>query len=159
MAEEERKDFQDLCACIGFVVVTWAFAEQSLDRIVSVIYDQCGGSTITKNTPWSLKPKIDFLRQAFKQFVALQPYAEQGNEILDSLSALSQQRHNLVHGVVTRINLEDGIFPIEKFDYRNKTLEKIQFDPIAFPQLAQDLVDLGKTITLFDHALRLRFRS
>jgi hypothetical protein len=158
MAEEESKDFQDLCACIGFVVVNWGLAEQSLDMIISVIYDQCGGSTITKDRPWSLKLKIKFLRQAFKQFVALQPYVEQGNEILDSLIALSQKRHNLVHGVVTGINLEDGIFPIEKFDYRNNTLEKVQFDPKAFPKLAQDLVDLGKTITQFGHALGLRFR-
>jgi hypothetical protein len=158
MAEEEIQDFQALCACIGFVMVNWALAEQSLDMIVSVIYDQCGGSTITKDKPWALKAKIDFLRKAFKQFVALQPYAEQGNKILNSLIALSEKRHNLVHGVVTGINLEDGVFPIEKFDYRNNTLKKIQFDPKAFPNLAQDLVDLGKTITQFGHALGLRFR-
>jgi hypothetical protein len=132
MAEEESKDFQDLCACIGFVVVNWALAEQSLDMIISVIYDQCGGSTIMKDKPWALKRKIRFLKLAFKQFVVLHPYAEQGIEILESLIAISEKRHNLVHGVVTGINLEDGIFPIEKLDYRNKTVENIQFDPKGF---------------------------
>jgi len=158
MAEEEIQDFQALCACIGIVVVNWALAQQSLDMIVSVIYDQCGGSTIMNDKPWALKRKIKFLKLAFKQFVVLQPYAEQGITILDSLIAISEKRHNLVHGVVTGINLEDGIFPIEKFDYRINTLEKIQFDPKAFPELAQDLVDLGKTITQFGHALELRLR-
>ena len=76
----------------------------------------------------------------------------------NSLIALSETRHNLVHGVVTAINLEHGIFPMEKFDYRNNTLKDIQFDPKAFPKLAQDLLDLGKTITQFGHALRLHLQ-
>ena len=50
---EEVDNFQSLCAAIGFVVVNWALAEQSLDYTVETIYKECGGNTLEKQLPQS----------------------------------------------------------------------------------------------------------
>ena len=149
MAEEDISDFPKSLNLYRICRSEFDIAEQSLDMIISLVYDECGGSTISKTRPWALGDKIKFLRKAFKRFVVLYPYAEQGIEILDSVEAISKKRHDLVHGVVKNVTLENGVFPIEKLDYRNNNVKNIQFDPKAFPNLAQELLDLGKPITEF----------
>lgn len=156
---DEDKDVQSLCASIGFVVVNWALAEQSLDMFISVIYNKCGGNTVVRQMPHSFQRKVEFLRKAFRKLIVLQEYAGEGNQLLDRMQALSQKRHDLVHGVVVSIDLVNGVFPIDKLDYtaQGHIFRQIAFDPKAFPQLAQDLLDLGRDLPRFGKVLSDRF--
>ena len=158
--EEDHKDFEALCALIGFIVVNWALIEQSFDLWVELIYANCGGTTISKEVPRSLKHKIKFARKAFKTFPVLQPYVEEGDKLLDRIQALSKNRHDLVHGVVTSISQVNGVFPIDKLDYstQGNIIRRIHFDPNSFPKLADELVVLGRDTPIFGRKLSDRLK-
>lgn len=157
---EEIDDFRSLCAAIGFVVVNWALAEQSLDFTVETIYNKCAGNTFEKQLPRSFQRKVKFLRKAFRTSVALHVYAEDGNKLLDRMVPLAQQRHDLVHGVVVSIETVNGRFPIDKLDYQAQEhiMRRIEFDPNTFDGLTQELLNLGKDLTFFGTALAQRFQ-
>ena len=157
---EEVDDFKSLCAAIGFVVVNWALAEQSLDFTVETIYNKCPGNTIEKQLPHSFQRKVKFLRKAFRTSVALQVYAEDGNKLLDRMVPLAQQRHDFVHGVVVSIESVNGRFPIDKLDYQAQEyiMRRIEFDQNTFDGLAQELLNLGRDLTIFGTSLIQRFQ-
>ncbi len=157
---EEIDDFSSLCTAIGFVVVNWALAEQSLDFTVETIYSKCAGNTIEKQLPRSFQRKVKFLRKAFSTSVALHVYAKDGNKLLDRMEPLAQQRHDLVHGVVVSIESVNGRFPIDKLDYKAQEhiMRRIEFDPKAYDSLVQELLNLGKDLTLFGSTLVQRFQ-
>jgi len=157
---EETDEFRSLCAAIGFVVVNWALAEQSLDFMVETIYNKCAGNTIEEQLPHSFQRKVKFLRKAFRTRVALQIYAEDGNKLLNCMVPLAQQRHDLVHGVVVSIESVNGRFPIDKLDYQAQEhiMRRIDFDPNAFDGLVQELLNLGRDLTRFGTALAQRFQ-
>jgi hypothetical protein len=153
-------DFRSLCASIGFVVVNWALAEQSLDFTVETIYTQCAGHTIEKQLPRAFQRKVEFLRKAFRTSAALHVYVEDGNNLLDRMVLLSKKRHDLVHGVVVSIESVNGRFPIDKLDYKAQEhiIRRIEFDPNTFDVLVDDLLKLGKDLTRFGTALAKRFQ-
>lgn len=154
---EQIDDFSSLCTAIGFVVVNWALAEQSLDFTVDTIYNKCAGNTFEKQLPRSFQRKVEFLRKAFRTSVALQVYAEEGNKLLDRMEPLAQQRHDLVHGVVVSIDSVNGKFPIDKLDYKAQEyiMRRIEFDPTTFDDLTQKLLDLGGDLARFGTALSI----
>jgi hypothetical protein len=156
---EASDDFQSLCTVIGFVVVNWALAEQSLDFTVQVIYEECAGKDLEKDLPRSFQRKVKFLRKAFQSRAALQVYAEDGNKLLDRMVSLAGQRHDLVHGVVVSTEAVNGSFPIDKLDYvaQQHIMRRIEFDPNTAEVLYQDLLDLGRDLTLFGTELARRF--
>jgi len=156
---EEPDEFQSLCALIGFVVVNWALAEQSLDFTVETIYKECAGNTWEKKLPRSFQHKVEFLRKMFQTTAALQVYAEDGNKLLDRMVPLSKTRNDLVHGVVMSIEAVNGKFPIAKLDTKAQEhiVRHIEFDPSTFDALAQDLVDVGGDLGRFGTMLVQRF--
>jgi hypothetical protein len=115
---EQFDDFQSLCAAIGFIVLNWALAEQSLDLTVETIYTKYAGNTLAKTLPRPFQQKVEFLRKAFETRLALHSYAAEGNKLLDRMEALATQRNDLVHGVVTSVETVDGKFLFGKLDYQ-----------------------------------------
>jgi hypothetical protein len=158
--DEQFDDFNSLCTVIGFVVVNWALAEQSLDFTVETIYSKCAGNTLEKQLPRSFQRKVKFLRKAFRTSAALQVYAKDGNKLLDRMEPIAQQRHDLVHGVVVSIESVNGRFPIDKLDYKAQehAMRHIEFDPENVDALFQALVDLGRHLTLFGNSIANRFQ-
>ena len=158
---EEVDNFQSLCAAIGFVVVNWALAEQSLDYTVETIYKECGGNTLEKQLPQSFQRKVKFLRKMFRTSVALQRYADDGNKLLDRMVPLSKTRNDLIHGVVVSIEKVNGRFPIDKLDTQAQEhiVRRIEFDPSTFDTLTNELISLGKDLIVFGTSLAQRFRS
>ena len=157
---EENDDFRSLCASIGFVVVNWTLAEQSLDFMVERIYTKCAGNTIEKQLPRTFQSKVKFLRKAFGTRVALQVYAEAGNTLLDRMGPLAKHRHELVHGVVVSIETVNGRFPIDKLEYQAQEhiIRRIEFDPNTLDGLFDDLLKLGNDLTRFGTELAQRFQ-
>jgi hypothetical protein len=157
---DEFDDFNSLCLTIGFVVVNWALAEQSLDFTVETIYSKCAGNSMEKELPRSFQKKVKFLRKAFRTSVALQTYADDGNRLLDRMEALATRRHDLVHGVVVSIESVNGTFPIDKLDYKSQqhVMRRLDFDTKAIDGLFTELLSVGKDITLFGGSLAQRFQ-
>jgi hypothetical protein len=76
------------------------------------------------------------------------------------MEPLAQQRHDWVHGVVVSIESVNGRFPIAKLDYRAQEhiIRQIEFDPIVYDIFVQELLSLGKDLTLFGNTLVERFQ-
>jgi hypothetical protein len=125
-----------------------------------LIYKKCAGNTIEKQLPRSFQRKVKFLRKAFSTSIALQVYAENGNNLLDRMEPLAQQRHALVHGVVVSIESVNGRLPVDKLDYQAQEhiMRWIEFDPNTFDGLTQELLNLGRDLTRFGTALAQRFQ-
>lgn len=156
---DEKEEFESLCTLIGFVVVNWALAEQSLDHLVETIYAQCGGEcggeSFDKEIPRSFDRKVKFLRKAFRKSAPLQVFAEDGNKLLNRMVPLSKKRHDLVHGVVVSIEAVNGTFPIDKLDYvgQKNIMRRIEFNPQSIDALIGELLELGGDMARFGTAL------
>ena len=73
---------------------------------------------------------------------------------------MSQKRHDLVHGVVVSIKSINGTSPIDKLDYQahEHIMQPIEFGPTTFDAIAQELLDLGKGLTVFGRSRAEKFR-
>lgn len=158
---KENEDFNSLCTAIGFIVINWALAEQSLDLLVETIHRECAGKDIERNLPRAFSHKVRFLRKMFDKSVALQTFAEEGMKLLDRMESLAETRHDLVHGVVVSIETVNGKFPIDKLDYgtQEHAIRRIEFDPATYDDLTNKLVVLGKDLTMLGTSLGKRFQS
>jgi len=56
--------------------------------------------TIKRKVPGTIKAKISFLQKSFYKFVVLKDFKPQAFELLQSVSNLSEQKHDFVHGVI-----------------------------------------------------------
>lgn len=64
-------DLETLFKVIGFVVVQWGSAEQSLDLMVANIFHCFNGDPSLKKRPRNLEPKVKFLQERFAEFPEL----------------------------------------------------------------------------------------
>ena len=67
-------DIETLFKAVGFVVVQWGFAEQSLDLLVANIFNFFSEHPSLKRRPTNLEPKIEFLRGCFATIPALEQF-------------------------------------------------------------------------------------
>jgi hypothetical protein len=109
-------DLESLYKAIGFVVVHWGGAEQSLDIIVAAIFHLEDGSPLFKKRPKMLADKLDFLSKCFLQLPWLDQFRSEGELLLSSFASTGKKRHDLVHGAIANLSLEDGAFIFAKFD-------------------------------------------
>ena len=146
MSEDgELKDFENLCAAIGFISVNWALTENFMDSVVLAIYQDFGGRKIERSIPRSLNKKIDFCRKAIRRLPSFSRYGVALLPLLNDMETLSEKRHDFIHGVVTNIKRDpDGTFPIMRLIYgrHEHTMREIKFDPNDFPGLVQDIQKL-----------------
>lgn len=142
-------DFQSICTVIGFVEVNWALFEQSLDCIVLTAHRDLGASKIERRLPRTYAAKSEFLKKAFSHVVVLNPLKSEANALLDKSDVLSKKRNDLTHGVVTHIEIKDGVYNFSKIDYvgSDHSYRDFSFDPNEFPTLAQELLYLGGEVT------------
>lgn len=147
--EIDISDFQSLCAAIGFIEVNWALFEQSLDYIVITAHRDLGGSAIERKLPKTYSAKSEFLKKAFSKIVVLNPLKGEALEIFAKSDALSKKRNDLTHGVVTDVEVKDGVYNFSKIDYvgSDHSYRDFVFNPNDFPCLAQELTELGSLVT------------
>jgi hypothetical protein len=142
-------DFQSLCTVIGFVEVTWALFEQSLDCIVLNTHRDLGASAIEKRLPKNYAAKSAFLKKAFANVIVLNPLKSEAYALLDKSDVVAKKRNDLTHGVLTRVEMKDGVYSFSKIDYVgfDHSYRDFSFDPNDFPILAEELMDLGIEVT------------
>lgn len=61
--ENADKDLVNLYTAVGFVVVQWGQAEQSLDLAVSTLYQYYKGASYAKRMPRMLAHKLKFIKE------------------------------------------------------------------------------------------------
>ena len=107
---EPGSDIEQLFKAVGFVVVQWGNAEQSLDLLVVALFSRYEGHELLKRRPKQLDVKMKFLRECFAEFPELLPFKAECDDLLIRFEALSQRRHDVVHGAIDAVSAEDGVF-------------------------------------------------
>jgi len=153
--DDQYPDFDALCQAVGFMVLTWAHVEQILDAAIAVVFQNCGGNKINQQIPRNLKSKLVFMRKSLRKISVLEPFQEQGLALMDRISNMKRQRHDVVHGVVTSRTSADGTFEFRRLNVKDTMhhVESSDFDLKKFPALARDLSDLGTDMVQFCQAL------
>jgi len=72
---EPGSDIETLFRTVGFVVVQWGCAEQTLDMIVSMIYHRYNTHSLPKKRPSFLTHKTKFLRKCFNEYPEIQLFS------------------------------------------------------------------------------------
>ena len=99
-------DIETLFKAVGFVVVQWGYAEQSLDLMVAAIFRCFEGNSLLKRRPQNLELKIDFLRECFAQLPELALFKVESDEFLARFSVAGKKRNDLVHGAIAKLSAE-----------------------------------------------------
>lgn len=124
----EQDDYHALCMAVGFVVVNWAIAEHSLDGWVAITYHDHGGKDLAKRIPKALSAKVEFLTECFQKAESLAAYKDEALSILARVTDLSEKRHDLVHGAITSVSADNGVFFLTRLDFERHAISVRQVD-------------------------------
>jgi len=138
-----------LFKAVGFVVIQWGQAEQSLEMIVAMLYQSLGGKPLTNRIPVLLTPKLEFVEKCLTSLPPLHQFKSEGDALIRKFEELSQRRHDLIHGAVASLSIEDGGFSFIKLDVKDgfHVARPVRFESSEFPKLTKDLIDLGAAST------------
>jgi len=148
-------ELDSLFKAVGFVVVQWGQAEQSLDLAIAILYQNLGGKQCSKRLPRMLEPKLEFLRKCLSQIPALARFQGEGEALVANFRKLSEKRHDIIHGAIASVSATNGAFMFAKLDIKDDihVLREFRFDAADFPALTRGLIDLGAQTTAFARRL------
>lgn len=132
---------------VGFIVVQWGHCEQSLELLATTLFREYGGNTLPKRKrmPRQLSEKLAFVKECAAEIPALKPFRIDIENLTSKFEALTQKRHDLVHGALTDDPVIDGVYSFIRLETHPDIHEvkEFQYDLKAFPSLAKSLVRLG----------------
>lgn len=140
-------DIDTLFKAVGFVVVQWGFAEQSLDLMVANIFHSFDGHPLLKRRPTNLEKKVEFLRECFAKIPELGHFKAESDALLTRFSVAGKKRNDLVHGAIADLSAENGAFTLLKIDVVPKehhSIRSVILDDANWPALRRELLALGR---------------
>jgi len=145
----DNEELDALFKAVGFVVVQWGQAEQSLEMIVAMLYQSLGGKPLVKRIPVLLTPKLEFVQKCLIRLPTLQRFKAEGDALVEKFEQLSQKRHDLIHGAIASVSMDKGGFQFAKLDVKDgfHVVREFRFESAEFPKLTKDLIDLGADAT------------
>ncbi|MHB8455889.1 MAG: hypothetical protein ACYDDO_14615 [Acidiferrobacterales bacterium] len=163
LAMENTDEYHSLCAAIGYVAINWAITEHALDGWIAMIFHNLGGKHIHPEIPRSFTKKSEFLTTCFKRIEALSSLRDEASHLLQTASNLSKVRNDLIHGAITSITSNNGVYEFAKLDYEKQMhavrmvhLNLKKFDDLGkrFVDLGSEIADLGIRISLIAQPFR-----
>lgn len=141
----EEENLDALYKTVGFVVIQWGQAEQSLDLAVNTLFQACGGHALAKKMPKMLETKIKFVRDCLVSMDKLKPLKDLGENLLKEFEELKPRRDELIHGAISSLEVVDGKAHFLKLETRkdHHQYREFQFDLNEFPEFSGRLVELG----------------
>ena len=137
-------DLESLYIAVGFIVIQWGQAEQSLDLIVSTLSLAYHGKKV-KRLPVMLETKIGFVRKCIASTPEIAQSSGDLEALLQEFESLAPMRHDLVHGAITSITPSSQGFTFLKLDSDkeyNSTRVVLLSGP-DFPSLRRRLLRLA----------------
>jgi hypothetical protein len=132
---------------VGFIVIQWGHCEQSLELLVTTLFREYGGNALPKRNrmPKQLSEKLAFVKECATEIPSLKPFRTEIENLASKFEALTQKRHDLVHGALTDDPVIDGVYSFIRLETHPDIHEvkDFQYDLKAFPFLAKALVGLG----------------
>jgi hypothetical protein len=145
MNTNKDDDLVSLFKIIGFVVIQWGQAEQSLDLIVATFFRSYGGKNLVRRLPKMLEPKLNFICKCVEEISELSEFEKPIFSLVSEFKRLSKIRNDLIHGAIADVYCEDGVFNFLKLDFEKEihVAREFVFDGKEFPRLQDDLLKLG----------------
>ncbi|MDB5531750.1 MAG: hypothetical protein JWO28_65 [Hyphomicrobiales bacterium] len=153
--EYDDDELDALFKAVGFVVVQWGQAEQSLDLATAILYQNLGGKQCAKRLPKMLETKLAFLIECLSQLPTLALLRAEGEALASNFRKLSNERHDLIHGAVATVSAKDGAFTFAKLDIKEDfhVVREVRLEASQFRALTRALLDLGAQATAFARRL------
>jgi hypothetical protein len=144
-------ELESLFKAVGFVVVQWGHAEQSIDLATGVLYQDLGGKALAKRLPKMLGHKLEFIEGCLANLPTLAFLRSEGYDLVADFRCLSATRHDLIHGAIASVSATDGGFEFIKLDFKNDdhVVREFRFEGDDFPKLTKDLLSLGARANIF----------
>jgi hypothetical protein len=139
-------DLETLFKAVGFVVVQWGSAEQSLDLMVANIFYYFNGDPSLKKRPRNLEPKVKFLQERFAEFPELAQFRAVSETLFSRFLEAGKKRNDLVHGGMASLSIENGQFILLKLDVSptGHHIRSVVLDEVEWPAFRKELLRLGK---------------
>jgi len=155
MADQDTEDLDNIAKAFGLVVVQWGSCEQSLDMLVALLWQSFSTRKFARKIPVMLAPKLKFARKSFEGVATLKHLQPQAESVFAEFDRLSKVRNDLIHGAVASITPIDGHIVLMKFDIHDDFhhVRELRFPVVAYPKLARDLVNLGKSAHQLSHVV------
>lgn len=138
-------DIESLYKAVGFVIVQWGHAEQCLDLMVGAIFHGFDGHSLLKKRPKMLAEKLKFLRKSFTQLPGLEQFRSEGESLFARFSTIGNKRHDLVHGAIANLGIDNGEVVFAKLDINKDGhhLREVALGQSEFSSLVKELLRLG----------------
>lgn len=140
---------------IGWVTVSWALLEMSLDLTNETIMLDGGGSIIQKELPASLNRKVSFFRKACQTIPALAEFREEAERIADVILDLKEKRHDLIHGFAAMCSDDILSHQLQRFRYEGQRLgvRNVSYTHHDLMTLSQEINKLARETTTLGAAI------
>ncbi len=151
----EDDELDALFKAVGFVVVQWGQAEQSLDLATAILFQNLGGRPLAKRLPKMLETKLEFVEKCLANLSSLESVRADGEILVADFRNLSGKRHDLIHGAITSVSATNGGFAFMKLDIQSNrhVVREFRFEGAEYPKLTKDLIDLGARTNTFARKL------
>jgi hypothetical protein len=136
-------DFQDICTCIGQIIVPFAQLEASLDAIIAIIYQTAGGKKIEKELPSSLTRRTKFLKKCLRKIPILESFKDEGLELMKAITKEADMRNHVTHGYFSHWNAEKML---ATFTMLSTKKDKQMHTELVYRYTVQELLDSGGRI-------------
>ncbi len=141
-------DVEKIFCAIGVIIVQWGHCEQCLDLMVASIYPCLSKDYAPKRRPKMLETKLEKLEKWFKDIFWLSPLSSQAFPIFDKFKTIKNMRHDLIHGAIDSLDLQNDVLSFIKIDIiKNKhQVRRVTLTDYDFQLLIRDLLHLGKEV-------------
>ena len=143
---EVSSDIETLFKAVGFVVVQWGCAEQTLDMAVSIIFPLVKNKHKYTKQPVFLTQKTEFIRKHLDDHPALQQFSSEIAALLIRFEVAGKKRNDLIHGAIASLSPENGAFHFAKLDIVKgdiPTVRPVSFDDAEWIDFRKELLSLG----------------
>lgn len=144
---KQGSDIEILFKAVGFVVVQWGFAEQSLDLMVASIFHSFVGHPLLKRRPQHLEPKLEFLEKCFAEIPELAKFRAESEPLFQRFAVAGKRRNDLLHGAIAELEIQDGAFKFLKVDVKpneHHSIRAVFLTESDWPVFREELMALGK---------------
>jgi hypothetical protein len=134
---EHPPEYRSLCEHIGYLSMSWATLEASLDRVILYVHHMMGGKAIEPELPRSFNRKPGYLRKVFGSRPDLAECLAEIKPILKEAVRLGDKRNRLMHSAVMDQRAGQFIlmFPNRKLPFHPLEEVPINLEDIKFTAL------------------------
>jgi len=144
---EQGSDIETLFKAIGFVVIQWGHAEQTLDLMVAAIYGKTDREKLPTKRPMFLSHKTKFLKKWLANIPELQQLQAEGEMLFSRFDDIGKTRNDFIHGAISSLSPPDGAFIFAKLDISKEdghSLRAVSLSQQDWKELRTELLRLGK---------------